>query len=147
MTKLRLIAENCSYGDLEDQLIWDRIECRIKSEVVKQCLLCAEDLTLDEVISICRAEEQSKKDAQYLSEESASEAVHKLNTKALRDKGKAVNSSGTQDSKRQSASEDHQCDKCGVKHPRKQHPVYSKQCYNCGKHVKLRDKKKVQTLL
>ena len=68
VTELKLIAKNCGYGELEDQLIRDRIVCGIKSETVKQCLLHVENLTLDKAISICRAEEQSKKDAQFFLE-------------------------------------------------------------------------------
>ena len=52
VTELKLIAKNCGYGELEDQLIRDRIVCGIKSEKVKQRLLHAEDLTLDKAISL-----------------------------------------------------------------------------------------------
>jgi len=38
--ELKLRAENCSYGDLEDQLIRDHIVCGTKSEIVKKHLLC-----------------------------------------------------------------------------------------------------------
>ena len=78
VTEFKLIAKNCGYGKLEDQLIRDQIVCGIKSETVKQCLLRTEDLTLDKAISIGRTEEQSQKDAQHLSEEPTSEAVHWL---------------------------------------------------------------------
>ena len=44
----------------------------------------------------------------------------------------------------------YQCDKCGLKHPRKQCPAYGKQCLNCGKHSHFarfcKGKKKVQVL-
>ena len=99
VNELKLIAKNCSYGDLEDQLIRDRIICGIRSEMVKQRLLRAEDLTLDKAI-ICRAEEQ------YLSEEPTIEAVHGLHLKAPRGKGKTVDRLSTRDKKRQTTSED-----------------------------------------
>ena len=85
---VKLIAKNCGYCELEDQLIRDRIVCGIKSETVKQRLLRAEDLTLDKAISVCRAEEQSKKDAQLLSEEPTSEAAHGLRFRTPRGRDK-----------------------------------------------------------
>lgn len=151
---MKLRAKNCSYGDLEDQLIRDRIVCEIKSEVVKERLLRTEDLTLDKTIAICRADEQSKKHAQYLSEESTSEPVHGLHLKASRGRGRA-SGQPTRDSRRQLHSEDQvsascQCEKCGSKHPKKQCPAYGKQCHNCGKQNHFakfcKGKKKVQLL-
>ena len=69
VTGLRLIAKNCSFGNLEDELIRDRILCGVNSDDVKQQLLRVQDLTLDKALTICRAYEQSKKHIQYLSEE------------------------------------------------------------------------------
>ena len=58
ITDLRLIAKNCSFGDLEDELIRDRIICGVNSNDVKQQLLKTKDLTLDKALTICRADEQ-----------------------------------------------------------------------------------------
>ena len=69
VTGLRLIAKNCSFGNLEDELIRDKIVCGVNSDDVKQQLLRVQDLTLDKALTICRAYEQSKKHIQYLSEE------------------------------------------------------------------------------
>jgi len=66
MTELRLIAKNCSFGDLEEQLIRDWLVCGTNSEEFCQKLLRVEELSLDKAISICRAHEESKKSAQYL---------------------------------------------------------------------------------
>ena len=152
VTELKLRAKNCSYGDLEDQLIRDRIVCGTKSEVVKERLLRTEDLTLDKAIAICRADEQSKKHAQYLSEEVNSEPVHGVRFKTSKGRKSGQH---TRDSRKQLPSEDqasasHQCEKCGMKHPKKQCPAYGKQCHNCGKQnhfAKLcKGKKKVQLL-
>ena len=148
VTELKLIA-----SELESQLIRDRIVCGVKSETVKQRLLRAEDLTLDRAISICRAEEQSKKNAQLISEE---QAVHGLCFRTPKGRGKNLGRSSTRDKRKQVPTEDqaatvnYQCDKCGLKHPRKQCPAYGKQCLNCGKHNHFakfcKGKKKVQTL-
>ena len=50
ITDLRLIAKNCSFGELEDKLIRDRIVCGINSDDVKQHLLRVQDLTLDKAL-------------------------------------------------------------------------------------------------
>ena len=70
VTGLRLIAKKwSSFGNLEDELIRDRIVRGVNSDDVKQQLLRVQDLTLEKALTICRAYEQSKKHIQYLSEE------------------------------------------------------------------------------
>ena len=61
VTGLRLIAKNCTFRNLKDELIRDRIVCVVNSDDVKQQLLRVQDLTLDKALTICRAYEQSKK--------------------------------------------------------------------------------------
>ena len=61
MTELRFIAKNCSFGELESQLVRDRLVCGTNSEEVCKRLLSVEDLTLDKAISICRAHEETKR--------------------------------------------------------------------------------------
>ena len=56
VTELKLTAANCSYGELEGQMIQDCIVCGKNLEVIKQHLLCAEALTLDKAISICSSQ-------------------------------------------------------------------------------------------
>ena len=58
--ELRLIAKNCRFGNLEDQLIRDQIVCGTCSEDVRQQLLRVDNLTLEKAISICW-QMQSKK--------------------------------------------------------------------------------------
>ena len=93
MMELRLIAKNCSFGNLEDQLVRDQLVCGTNSEEVCQRLLSVEELTLDKAISICCAHEETKKNAQYLNDSSTVEvcdlnknSVKKLNkhTESLR---------------------------------------------------------------
>lgn len=68
MSELRLIAKNCSFSDLEDQLVRDQLVCGTNSEEVCQRLLSVEEHTLDRAISICRTHEETKKNAQYLND-------------------------------------------------------------------------------
>lgn len=129
VTELKLISKNCSYGELEAQLIRDRIVCGVKSDAIRQRLLRTDDLTLEQAVKICRADEQSKKHAQYLTEE-ATESVHGLRTRQTR--------GGKDTTVLKQAYNYNQpnecCQKCGLKHTRKQCPAYGKQCLNCGKY-------------
>ena len=45
VTELKLIARNCSFGDLEGKLIRDRVVCGIQNDEVRQHLLRADNLT------------------------------------------------------------------------------------------------------
>ena len=83
MTELRLIAKNCSFGNLEVQLVRDRLVCYMNSEEVHQRLLKVEELTLDKAISICRTHKETKKNAQYLNDSSTIE-VCDLKKKSVR---------------------------------------------------------------
>ena len=57
MTALRLIARNCEFKDLKDELIRDRIVCGTNSERIKERLLREQDLTLDKALLTRRAED------------------------------------------------------------------------------------------
>ena len=68
VTELKLIARNCSFGDLEGELIHDRVVCRIQNDEVRQHLLRADNLTLDKCLKICRSYEQTQKSVQILAD-------------------------------------------------------------------------------
>ena len=130
LTELRLIAKNCSFGELENQLIRDRIVCGTNSEEVRQRLLRVEALSLDKAISICRAEKESKKSAQYLTEGYSAE-VCDLKKKARKPCTSPTNKQ--EDSRKYSGetpqpSAKYLCNNCGSQHPRKQCPAYGKRC-------------------
>ena len=57
VTELKLIAKNCNFGSLEDELIRDRLVYGTNSERVKERLLREEELTLLKALKICRADE------------------------------------------------------------------------------------------
>ena len=79
VTDLRLSAKNCSFRNLDNELIRDRIVCDVNLDDIKQQLLRVQDLGLDKALTICREYEQSKKHIQYLSEEIDIEHVHSVN--------------------------------------------------------------------
>ena len=57
ITELRLLAKNCRFGDLQDELIRDRIICGINSERLQARLLREEALTLEKATSLCKADQ------------------------------------------------------------------------------------------
>lgn len=61
ITELKLISKNCSFGELESQLLRDRVVCGIHSDEVRQHLLRAVNLTLEKCLKICHSYEQTKK--------------------------------------------------------------------------------------
>ena len=130
LTELRLIARNCSFGDLEDQLIRDRLVCGTNSEEVRQRLLRVEELSLDKAVSICRAHEESKKSAQYLNDSGGAE-VCDLKKKNGRSQKNLTNPQKARDSADQPMR--HSCNNCGSQHPKKQCPAFGKQCRKCNK--------------
>lgn len=122
--ELRLIAKNCAFGNLEEELIRDRIVCGTCSEDVRQRLLRVDDLTLEKAISICRADAESKKSAQYISETSA-EVFGRRQKSGTRHN---TNFKFTRKPSEEPAQRKRVCGKCGIAHPRKQCPAYGKQC-------------------
>ena len=68
VTELELISKNCGCGELENQLLPDRVICGIHSDEVKQHLLQVDDLTLEKCLKICRSYEQTKKSVQILAD-------------------------------------------------------------------------------
>ena len=59
VTELKLIAKNCNFGCLEDELIRDRLVYRTNSEQAKERLLWKEELTSLQALKIFRADKQS----------------------------------------------------------------------------------------
>ena len=153
VTGLRLIAKNCNFRDLEDELIRDRIVCGVNSDDVKQQLLRVQDFTLDKALTICRADKQSKKHIQYLSEELDIEHVHGVTTQTRNTKFDTKRSPSFKPSSKNHEDGQKQnpiCGNCGLQHARKQCPAYGKQCRKCGKlnHFQkwCRNKKKVSVV-
>ncbi|XP_072938829.1 uncharacterized protein [Epargyreus clarus] len=59
VTALKLLSKFCEFATLEEDLIRDRIVCGIRSSVVRDRLIRAEDLTLNKAVKICQADELS----------------------------------------------------------------------------------------
>jgi len=125
VTSVRLMAKNCKFGSLENELIRDRIVCGALLDNVRQRLLHVEDLSLNKANSICRADTESKLSSQYLTENS--DRVHMLKqSRSGRTFSKSSKHSSLDPLKQP-------CGICGLQNPRKQCPAYGKQCPAYGK--------------
>ena len=109
VTDLKNIARDCEFGDIKNDLIRDRIVCGTSSEKVKERLLREDKLTLEKAISICRADEESKRQIQKMHEEQGN-IVH-----AVKNKGKSKGASGGARPKEFLDKKFH-CGKCGTLH-------------------------------
>ena len=84
VTELKLLAKNCNFGALKDELIRDCVVYGINSERVKERLLREENLTLEKALLLCRVNEQSSKQLRGMKEEK--DAIsRKQSTKASHD--------------------------------------------------------------
>jgi len=131
VANLKLIAKGCNYGNLEQELIRDRIVCGTNSTRIKERLLREDELTLDKAITICRADEESKEQIKKLSEDIPS--VHGVR-KFQKQKGKWEGKQSKQHIEgKQATSNTFSCRNCGTKHAIRQCPAYGKTCHKCQK--------------
>ena len=112
LTDLSKLAKRCEYGALETELIRDRLVCGIQKQVVKERLLREATLTLDLAISICRADEESQKNVSLMKQEE-------------------VNAVSKRKENNKHFETEHDCGRCGKKHPPRQCPAFKKECNKC----------------
>ena len=121
--ELKLIAKNCGYGELEDDLVRDRIVCGVTSGQIKERLLREEELTLEKTMRICRAAEESKKQVKLMHDDKPT-SIHGIKQEhKSQKKGKALPKPPSKQ----------QCGNCGKSHPKRQCVAYGKECRKCGK--------------
>ena len=127
---LKLLAKNCKFGILEDEMIRDRLVCGITSERVKGRLLRERELSLDKAMLICQIEEESNKQMKLLSEEGPETVVQVV--KRTPHYEKPVRSKPLDKEERKHVSQQ-SCGNCGFTHHRSQCPALGKKCYQCGR--------------
>ena len=60
LTDLKKLAAGCEFGDQHNSLICDRIVCGITSDALREKLLRKDDLTLENAVKICQADEVTR---------------------------------------------------------------------------------------
>ncbi|CAB4036530.1 uncharacterized protein K02A2.6-like [Paramuricea clavata] len=134
VTELKLLAKNCNFGSLEDELIRDRVVYGIKSERVRERLLRERKLTLDKALEVCQINEQSEEQLKVLNDVQSVKAIGKYNKSGnYRSK---LDANRRRDFKHNGGNKQEQvscCGKCGKSHPAKECPAFGKKCFKCDK--------------
>ena len=58
LTKLKTLSKDCSFGELEDSLIRDRLICCITDGEIKKLIFEMEDPSLDQVVKLMKSTNQ-----------------------------------------------------------------------------------------
>ena len=78
LTHIKKLAQNCEFGDLQDQMVRDRVVMGINDTVVQERLLRVENLDLKKTVDHCGAAEISQAQIKTLYEERKVEIVNKI---------------------------------------------------------------------
>ena len=119
VTEITGQARLCKYGTLESEMIRDRIVVGISRTEVKDRLLREPDLTLDSAITICRADEESRKGLDILQPKQQ----QSTSIDAIQHKDKPSYNKRPQMEK---------CTRCGGRHG-KVCPAFGTKCAKCKK--------------
>ena len=138
---MKELIRTCSYGDLSDSLLRDRIVIGIRDNTVRKTLLQKRNLTLNDAVDVCKAAEAAKQQMSNMGV-IAEENVHKV--QSTRDKfSKNLHhrdQGATQD--KQSTQNYIECKFCGRKHKfiKELCPAWGSTCSKCGKmnHFKIK---------
>ncbi|XP_070392613.1 uncharacterized protein [Dermacentor albipictus] len=136
VTDLRRQAQKCDFGDKCDRLIGDRVVVGIRDGALRERLFRERDLTLEKIVSACKAAEISKKHVQEIGtsdQQPEVNAVHTYNRKPTKTTGRPLGINKPQQPHRSSQRSNRKCSRCGTSHPPQQCPAFGKNCYNCDK--------------
>ena len=97
---------------------------------MQQHLLREQDRTLDKAMSICQAEEESKKQMKLLGEEGPETGIHTVHR--LTPVRSSKDRSPERERVKQTFEDKQWCDRCSLSHRRGQCPAYGKRCFQCG---------------
>ncbi len=113
-------AENCSFGNLKDELIRDKIVSGIRDRSLQERLLRETNLTLVKAEKLCKASEASKTQIKELrNEQEVCFCRH--------------NKRGTFSKRKIDKIDVYNCFKCGKKHGSKNCPAFGKTCNICNR--------------
>lgn len=133
LTELRKLSINCNFGQLENELLRDRIVVGVRSQTVKERMLRETDLTLGKALDICRAEEQSKTGIKIMDRKEKTEidALQKRDPYKKNYSEKHTNQKQQRQPKTTSGRQ--RCQKCLLEHTPRSCPAFGKKCLSCGK--------------
>lgn len=125
---LRTLIKTCNYGAVEESILRDKIVFGIQNDAVKRRLLETRNLTLNQAIDMCRANETASNQLKVMSSDDVNAVSHKPNRYRSRSK--------SNDSRSQYNRQDNDrnlCKYCGSKHEPRRCPAFGKTCNICKK--------------
>ena len=124
--ELRSLASTCEFGQLQDDLIRDRIVCGLKDNATRRKLLQESKLKLTKCIDICRATESTTAQLKAMSMSGKEELHFVLKQKKQSKEKKKYSTEGQLK---------YDCKYCGKKHANSRDacPAYGAKCKKCGR--------------
>lgn len=157
---LKKLAKLCSYKDIEERMIRDRIVIGIQDKKVQEKLLGMKDLTMDQAVDICRSAQLVREQQLIIASQSMPvDAVRRRSPKPspttthikdeysnnnnFNNKKYNINSNNNMSSYNNFLK--YLCKKCHIVHEPRNCPAYGKKCMNCNKfnHFKIGCKEKL----
>jgi hypothetical protein len=137
--ELRRLIKSCTFGEIEDSILRDRIVVGIKDDSTRHKLLQIRDLTLQKAIDICKASVDAGRQLRAMTTSATSDEVH-----ATFDNGRGRRSDNQTNRKyngqrdnyvKRAASTNRKCNRCDRQHgkDRKDCPAIGKACRKCNK--------------
>ena len=124
---LRKLTEFCEFGETLEDMLRDRLVCRINDSRIQHRLLAESKLTFKKALEIAQAMELADRDAKDLQASSSAshEQVHKVLHRTHQDSKSPRNANG-KDSRSN-------CYRCGGKHSATVCKFKAEKCHACGK--------------
>lgn len=124
VTRLRVLAEDCNYGNSKDEMIRERIVFRTSSQKVREKLITeGEKLILEKAIQIAQSHEYSQQQLKTMS----GQEVHAVNHSHNQNTRKAGRSSPSQN-----AAKDTERRRPLQARPKQYHKMKTQECDRCG---------------
>ncbi|UYV60823.1 K02A2.6-like [Cordylochernes scorpioides] len=152
ITNLYVLAENCSYGILKEEMIRDRLVVGVKNFNLSEKLQLESELTLEKAIQIVRQSESVKNQQKEIRQDTENRNVDEIDRKGGRNgtifrktrmKGtKTYNSNFPKNRQGWSSNEKRKCLRCGYYqgHSKEQCPARDAICNKCRKKAFLESK-------
>lgn len=142
--RLRGLIKNCQYGEIEDELLLDRLIVSIHDVKLRQRLWEKDTITLLEAINTCRSSEQSRMQLKKLQNpeeinvvSTKKQSKYEKNNDRSRNKSRNRSQSRIRNQSKQGKTLNdfkiiENCSRCGETHLIKKCPAWKHKCKKCG---------------
>lgn len=131
ITDLYALAKYCGYGELQDELIRDRIVVGIRDSRLSEKMQLEPDLTLEKAVTLARQSESIKTQQPTV----RGEALQESTIEVVKTGKSAQSKVQARHQQQRNSSQQVKCGRCGKQgpHNRAQCPAKDSTCYKCGK--------------